>query len=580
MAENQNVQGNLNVSRNLHVGGHADVKGDLTVGHGLKAKGWLDAPLIKGAMKGLFPSVEALRKEYPEPLPGWFALVGDELPADLYRSEGKGWTATGKKGGISVDLGDIDGGSGGPGIDDNVISELAKSIIAEGYKRWLSKDRADRARGKIGFEAGAEFGDFTSGVSGAMIDSRGNAEFGSGLFRDFLMIYELIVNRQRVFDSDIMLTEGDTIESLTYQGMSSEGNRSYTLKMHEEWEGYRTALYEGDVLRGIFNDIEAGGSNDETCWLRVIAVRPEVNEVDAVMYPDGEVPGGRNFIPREMMKVARWGNSGEQEAQKRRQRLLYLSSSEGRIVGRMHVTKPGLDERNIAFSLGTVPEFLAKLDSRIKEGDQAIYVKTLIAQSVVTVDYNGLPEPEIVWRGEYDPDADYYDGTALAEYNMKYEKSCVLYYGCQWLCNRTGTKNPPSWDSTDWTVHQGDPRLRLEWVTAQDSVSVRDPQLTLEAIASIYNQDVTEDPNIRWDWERESIHNGERDTASDELWNAAHSGHGPRVDLTEPDFNYSFGTPPERLAFKVTATLYDRHGEPFKAPGTRSASRESMEIEV
>ena len=90
---------NMSVGGNLTVGGKAKVRGSVTVGHNLHVEGWLDAPNLKGASKGLFGSVDELKQAYANPRAGWWALVGDSLPADIYIVEAGEWQATGKKGG-------------------------------------------------------------------------------------------------------------------------------------------------------------------------------------------------------------------------------------------------------------------------------------------------------------------------------------------------------------------------------------------------------------------------------------------------------------------------------------------------
>lgn len=75
------------------------MNGDGLFGHNLVVKGWLDAPNIKGPLKGLYASEEKLNEAYPRPMPGWFALVGKTLPADVYRVDEGKWVATGEKGG-------------------------------------------------------------------------------------------------------------------------------------------------------------------------------------------------------------------------------------------------------------------------------------------------------------------------------------------------------------------------------------------------------------------------------------------------------------------------------------------------
>lgn len=93
------IQGNANVSRNLNVGSHLNVNGDGLFGHNLVVKGWLDAPNIKGPLKGLYASEETLKAAYPRPMPGWFALVGNTLPAQVWRVDGGKWMPTGETGG-------------------------------------------------------------------------------------------------------------------------------------------------------------------------------------------------------------------------------------------------------------------------------------------------------------------------------------------------------------------------------------------------------------------------------------------------------------------------------------------------
>lgn len=95
----KHIDGDIAVGRNAHIGGNSIIRGCVTVGHHLKVDGWLDAPNIKGPLKGLYASEATLNTAYPRPMPGWFALVGNTLPADVYRVEGGKWIPTGEKGG-------------------------------------------------------------------------------------------------------------------------------------------------------------------------------------------------------------------------------------------------------------------------------------------------------------------------------------------------------------------------------------------------------------------------------------------------------------------------------------------------
>ena len=70
MSTNNNIQGSASVSRDFSVGGDARVNGNAEVCHNLIVKGWLEAPNIKGPLKGFFNSEEALKRAYPRPMAG------------------------------------------------------------------------------------------------------------------------------------------------------------------------------------------------------------------------------------------------------------------------------------------------------------------------------------------------------------------------------------------------------------------------------------------------------------------------------------------------------------------------------
>lgn len=139
---NKEIAGSLGVGGNIAVGGNSAVRGNQTVDHNLIVKGWLDAPNIKGVFKGLFQSESKLALYYPRPGNGWFALVGDTIPASIYRAEGGQWTATGESGGTFV----VDMASYNEAIDglrddvsglkddldstDTTLSELAAAYAA------------------------------------------------------------------------------------------------------------------------------------------------------------------------------------------------------------------------------------------------------------------------------------------------------------------------------------------------------------------------------------------------------------------------------------------------------------------
>lgn len=100
--ENHSVGGSVAVGRDVTVGGRSIVRGNATFDRDVYISGWLNARNIRGAGKGLYETVDNLKIAYPNPENGWFALVGDTLPADIYRAWGGEWKATGQKGGEPV----------------------------------------------------------------------------------------------------------------------------------------------------------------------------------------------------------------------------------------------------------------------------------------------------------------------------------------------------------------------------------------------------------------------------------------------------------------------------------------------
>lgn len=96
---NTDIQGNANISRNANIGGNLKANGDMSVGHNLIVKGWLEAPNIKGPLKGLYASEATLKAAYPDPEPGWYALIGNTLPAEVWRVDNGDWAPTGETGG-------------------------------------------------------------------------------------------------------------------------------------------------------------------------------------------------------------------------------------------------------------------------------------------------------------------------------------------------------------------------------------------------------------------------------------------------------------------------------------------------
>lgn len=447
--------------------------------------------------------------------------------------------------------------------EDSPIREMFLSrLVDDVAKGNITFEQAIKVLGLASFGGGAEFGEFIKSLyagKGAGIDANGNAEFESVRVRSYFECLELIVNRLSAIEGDQILTEADTIESV-----DDLGNNCYGLHLKSKWDGYFTAQYPNNVLKGIVNTLAAGSGVYYTSWLRVNSVNTANNYIEVTLYPDEETPAGQNYPPCEMMKIARWGN----QTDKTRQSCIYLSSTEGRIVRLTGVTKPIIDAANYGATFGTLPEFLQAMDLPTIEGQDYVYARGLIVQDIIRIDYQGKPVCTVVDRGAWSAAADYYC-EALNPTTGIYEISDVWYNGCKYRCAKTGTTTAPAWNNTDWAMVEGNPEFTVEFA---DTDYIFDPDrfnLTLSIIAKLYNMDVTADildADVQWTRYSEDADGVER-VISDQSWALKRAGAGKSIDLTIDDCDFN-GYIPKTLKFIATVTLRDGMGN---EAGTESA---------
>ena len=380
----------------------------------------------------------------------------------------------------------------------------------------------------------------------------------------------MIINRLTAIDGDQLLTEGDTIDRV-----EDLGNDTYGLYLHPKWEGYFTAISAGSVLKGIINNLGAmalgmttGSQNAQlyTSWLRANSVNPSLNYIEVTMYPDNQTPAGQNFPPCELMKIARWGHQTDTT----RQSCLYLSSTEGRIVKYVHVTKPIIDRTNWGASFGTLPEFVRELtftgdDGQqhplpIRDGLDYMYIPGIITMDIIKIDWQGKPICEIVDRGQWSPHENYYFEAQNPDTGI-YEISDVWYEGCKYRCCVNLTTYAPGWNVTDWAMIEGNPDFTVEF---NETETLFDPDrfdLTLRIIAKIYNLDVTSDildTDVIWTRYSEDANGNER-VASDNAWAIRRTAQGPigkSIHLTVEDLDLN-GYVPRKVRFTATVTLRD-----------------------
>lgn len=438
--------------------------------------------------------------------------------------------------------------------DSPVREQFLSRLVDDVAKGNLTFEKMLTVLGLSIFKSGAQFGEFVQSLyagKGAGIDQQGNAEFESVRVRSYFEAMEFIVNRLSAIEGDQLLTEADTIESV-----DDLGDNCYGLHLKSKWDGYFTAQYPNNVLKGIINTLATGSGVYYTSWMRVNSVNTANNYIEVTLYPGEETPAGTNYPPCEMMKIARWGN----QTDTKRQSCIYLSSTEGRIVRLTGVTKPIIDNANYGATFGELPEFLRELDLPIAEGQDYLYARGIVVQDIIRIDYQGKPVSEIVDRGQWSATGDYYC-EALNPNTGIYEISDVWYNGCKYRCAKTGTATAPAWNNTDWAMVEGNPEFTVDFA---DTDYLFDPDkfaLTLTIIAKLYNMDITDDildADVQWTRYSEDANGVER-VASDNAWALKHAGAGKSIDLTVEDCDFN-GYVPKVLKFIATVTLRDGMG--------------------
>lgn len=337
--------------------------------------------------------------------------------------------------------------------------------------------------------------------------------------RSSLTVLELIFNRFSAMESDYSFSESGTIESVE---LLEDG--TYRLPLRKRWENDFTALAENDVVYGIVNDLASGGGNYYTSWLRVLHVDTSANTINAVMYPDSEVPGGKNYPPEPLMILSHRGNPVNAE----RQGYWYLSSREKCICMLDGVIKPILEESNYSIIIGRLKPLSLFDNLPINYLHTYVYCRGIAVQDIHRIDYEGIPVRVENNRGKWSAE----ESVSNPYQSTQEVYDAVYHYGCKWMCLVTGTTEEPQYASTGWAMIEGNPDFTIDidssngWYFDADKF-----ETTLKITGKLYNQDVTPhilDADVEWT----------RDTGNvteDNAWAVAHAEAGKSLPLTVND---------------------------------------------
>lgn len=332
--------------------------------------------------------------------------------------------------------------------DNNVMSSLRtlmaiQATIAPLTGEYLSRINDDTASGLIKFLAGAEFGEFLSGIlggKGARIDELGNIEATSLALRGFLSAPEYRFNRITFVGDEIIFSDMGTIEEVELL----EG-RLYRLTMRLE-EGDNLTFKAGDLVKGIYHYNTYGFS---TSYMRVESVIDEYMEV--LLVDNEDTPTLSNYPPTQFMKIARVGYAGVDFPE--RSRYVVASSK----VGGIQVWDGCVDflSGRIVASMDLSQAFKSQYGPLpTKDGLPYLYAAGIVTEHIIRIDYEGVPVREVYDRGAWEAGRIYYN-------NDENGTDDVWHLGVRWRCFASSTTEEPSWTSADWVNIEGRPNMMV-----------------------------------------------------------------------------------------------------------------------
>lgn len=420
--------------------------------------------------------------------------------------------------------------------DNNVFSAL-KSL-----KTLLRKDQSDGTNFLLKF---GEFIDSMIAGKGAGIYPDGRGQFEKLEVRSAMIVKELIYNRWFAQEGNVTYSEAGTIERIE---LLEDG--TYDLYLRRRWDNDITAFSQQDVSYGSVNNLNTAGEYYDS-WFRVLSVMQAENKLNVILYPDEEVPGGKNYPPVVGMVITRRGNAVDEE----RQGFWYISSYEGCICMLDGVTKPILEESNYSIIIGKLKRLELFDNLPINYRQSYVYCRGIAIQDLMRINYQGLVVVQLNDRGFWSLEVAQSDNPYTSGKEMV---DTVWHYGCRWKCLVTGTTDEPRYASTGWAMIEGNPAFAIDiesengW--AFDATQLQEGVVftTLTVTGQLYNRDVTEhilDTDVSWTRDTGNV-------SEDNAWAIKRADAGKTLTLTSDDLGIDF-TRKGVCSFKATALLRD-----------------------
>lgn len=454
----------------------------------------------------------------------------------------------------------------------NLLSYVEEYLLVNGKKikagyadtagdissnRYIRKDQPDGTKFQLTI---GEFIDSMIAGKGIGLFPDGRMQADRVEVRGSMTVKELLFNRWFAQEGNVVFSEAGTIGRI-----EKLDDGTWDLYLRRRWEEDITAFAENDVSYGSINSLLSDGAYYDS-WFRVLNVMQAENKLNVVLYPDDEVPGGKNYEPAVGMTITRRGNPVNEE----RQGFWYISSYEFCICYLDGVTKPILEESNYGIIIGRLKRLELFTNLPINYLHSYVYCRGIVVQDILRVDYKGVIPQQANDRGEWSTEVAASDepyqaahvvDTGSGQVNLY---DAVWHYGCKWMCLVTGTTDEPRYGCVSWAMIEGNPAFTIEidssngWYFDYEAISVTDEAgqpvvfTTLQVVGTLYNQDVTADIlDADVSWTRDT-----GDVVEDNAWAVKRADAGKQLTLTLDDLgtNYQNRT---SCKFKATALLRD-----------------------
>ena len=382
-----------------------------------------------------------------------------------------------------------------------ILNLLSQCSLEELNKIFLHKSKPDETPFLLKLFGGTVIGEAIDSLTagkGIIADIFGRMQLSRLEVRDALVVLRLIINEIQAMSGDFSFSDCGTIEKVE---LLDDG--TYRLTMEKRTDTDWTTLEENDVLCSIVNSLLIGGTDYYTSWFRPVSKNRNDNTITVVLYPDSEVPGGKNYPPVEGYNVTRKGNAkvpDAGEAPNERAQSWLISSREGRIMFLQNVFKPILEDYNYALTLGRFPNVKMIEKLPIGSTDVGVMAKIGVFEKIYEADWNGTIIPKKVDRGEWsletaqgDEPYRFVDYETLLE-NQKVittlEQHTVYHYGCKWGCLIDKTIDEPKWNSAGWVLLEGDKNYYLDFI-APGTAKRGQVNMDITAWIKYANRDIT-----------------------------------------------------------------------------------------